>query len=226
MHNWLEFPARVRYVYHLQVKENKMQETLLPQPVELAQIILQSGPAEVRERVHYIGAVDGQSVLVTHPARGNQLIVLARGDQLTVKLVSRRSLVSFHSSVSRVCSSPFPYLHLSWPRHVTRTPLRKHPRINTNIAGTAELNGRAAPVRVCNLSLDGARLDALSEAKPGDRLMLSFALPGDGRPPLKLAAAVRNAAGRDESKQLGVEFIDVSPEVRGALAEFLLIQTE
>jgi hypothetical protein len=203
-----------------------MQDSLLPQPVELAQIILQSGPSETRERVQYIGAVEGQSVMITHPARGQQLIVLTRGDQLTVKLVSRRSLLSFHSSVVRVCTLPFPYVHLTWPRHVTRSPLRKHPRINTNIAGTAELNGRQAPVRVCNLSLDGARIEALAEARPGDQLKLSFSLPGDTRSSLNIAAAVRNAAGRDESKQLGVEFVDLTPEVRGALAEFLLIQTE
>jgi hypothetical protein len=203
-----------------------MTETLLPQPVELAQIILQSGPSEVRERVQYIGAVEGQSVLITHPARGSQLVVLARGDQLTVKIVARRSLLSFHASVSRLCTSPFPYLHLTWPRHISRAPLRKHSRVNTNIAGTAELNGRSAPVRVCNLSLDGARLDAFSEGKPGDELLLTFVLPGDGRPALKLAAAVRNATGRDESKQLGVEFVNVSPEVRGALAEYLLLQAE
>ena len=203
-----------------------MQESLLPQPVELAQIILQSSAAEVRERVQYIGAVDGQSVMVTHPSRGSQLLMVARGDRVTVKLVAGRSVLSFNTTVARVCSTPFPYLHLSWPRQVNRAPLRKHPRIATNIAGTAMLNGREAPVRICNLSLDGARLDALSEAKSGDQFALTFALPGDSRPPLTIQIAVRNTMGWEESKQLGVQFIDVSDETRGALAQFLLRHTD
>jgi len=202
-----------------------MQQPLLPQPVELAQIILQSSETAVRERVQYIGAVDGQSVMVTQPQRGKQPVMIDRGERVTVKLVSRRSVLTFHTTVARVCSSPFPYLHLAWPRDVSRVPLRKHPRINTNIAGTAELRGRSSPVRISNLSLDGARLDALPDANSGDEMKLTFALPGDGRPAMTLTAAVRNILGV-EAKQLGVQFIDITGDVRGALAEFLLRQAD
>ena len=74
-----------------------------------------------------------------------------------------------------------------------------------------------------DLSLGGAFLQSDLLLEVGEEMEVTFGLPGEIRP-IKLKARVAWATRKSASKGvagMGLEFIDVSPAVREAIAEFV-----
>ena len=127
-----------------------------------------------------IGYVPGHSVLVRTPLMQNVPVPVREGDPVLVRTFSGRHASSFESTVTRVCRSPFPYLHLAYPQTVRQTLIRGAIRVRVNLAGTA-LNPDYTdsdlpnPITIADLSVSGALLQshtALGET--GNKIELAF----------------------------------------------------
>lgn len=172
-----------------------------------------------RQVVQLIGYVDKRCLFVTAPAdleNPSNTIPYLEGDHVTLRVFSGQNAFGFASRVERVLTSPFHYLHLSFPVQIVAKKVRAAPRVRTRI--TASLTAAEnAPVDVLltNLSRAGAELTTtVPVGKPGDAMQLAFTLNLDEGPmPLSVNAAIRSCAKRTRSDateySYGVQFLDL-----------------
>lgn len=110
-----------------------------------------------------LGFRAGQSVLLYLPKKPPQ-VMLYDGMDVEVKAPLQSGIVSFSSSILRLCPQPFPYLHISYPERCALEPLRQFPRfaldaplsalgLSSNGVTVSRLDGR-----FCDISLQGARI--------------------------------------------------------------------
>jgi c-di-GMP-binding flagellar brake protein YcgR len=174
--------------------------------------------------VRLIGYLHGQSLLVTIPKTSNGTpLQLIEGDQLVMRVFSSKNAFGFACDVQKVYKLPFSYMHISFPREVQGTLIRKAARVRTKIianvrtqqAGSPDLTGV-----ISNLSANGALLDGRREmAKAGDQLQLDFRLKlHNVEASLSLTAVVRAVLDDETLRQsgttlahFGLEFVDLQP---------------
>jgi c-di-GMP-binding flagellar brake protein YcgR len=172
--------------------------------------------------VRLIGYMQGASLLVTAPttANGNRVHLL-EGDALVMRVFSSQNAFGFGCDVERVCKLPYSYLHVSFPKDIQGTVIRKSARVRAKIIakvfaepkGSTELTGI-----ISNLSASGALLDGRrSMAEVGNILQLHFKLNLHNiETTLSLRAVVRAVIEDDVLKQsgtslahFGLEFVDM-----------------
>lgn len=174
--------------------------------------------------VRLIGYLQGQSLLVTIPKTTNGIpLQLIEGDQLVMRVFSSKNAFGFACDVQKAYKLPFSYMHISFPKEVQGTLIRKAARVRTKIiakirteqAGSPELTGILS-----NLSANGALLDGRRDmAKAGDQLRLEFRLKLHNiETNLSLTAVVRAVIEDEALKQsgttlahFGLEFVDLQP---------------
>ena len=174
--------------------------------------------------VRLIGFMHGQSLLVTAPvlADGSRVQLLEQ-DTLVMRVFSSQNAFGFACDIQRICKLPYHYMHLSFPKEVQGTVIRKSARVRAKIiakvfteqGGDVELAGV-----ISNLSANGALLDARrSTAHVGDAIRLNFRLKLHNiETSLALRAVVRAVMEEEASKQgstalahFGLEFVDMQP---------------
>lgn len=159
--------------------------------------------------VRLIGYVPDVSMLVTTPAGANAVrLQLIEGDQLVMRVFSSQNAFGFACDVQRVCKLPYPYLHITFPKEVQGTVIRKAPRVKTKIiakVNTEKEGGNDLPAVISNLSANGALLDARRNlAAPGDSIRLSFKLKLHNiEAHMSLVATVRAVFGDEVLNQGG-----------------------
>ncbi|APW43732.1 flagellar brake protein [Rhodoferax saidenbachensis] len=184
-------------------------------------------PANVsteRCSVRLIGFMPGLSILVTAPvaADGTRLQLMEK-DVLIMRVFSSQNAFGFACDIQRVCKLPYNYLHLSFPKEVQGTVIRKSARVRAKIIAKVFLE-RAADTElagiISNLSANGALLDARrNTAEVGDVMRLNFRLKLHNiETTLTLRAAVRAVIEDEALKQsgttlahFGLEFVDMQP---------------
>jgi len=183
-------------------------------------------PAQIsteRFYVRLIGYVNDMSLMVTTPVTSQDVrLQLIEGDALVMRVFVNQCAYGFACDVLRVCKLPFNYLHLSFPREVKGTVVRKAPRVKSKIIATVRHPNVGAdwPGVISNVSATGALLDARhGMADKGDLLELKFKLVlHNVETHLSVQAAVRNvftdASIERTSSDLahfGVEFLNLQP---------------
>ncbi len=144
------------------------------------QLEMAAGESRSQYYTLLIGYVPGHSVLVRTPLVQNLPVPIREGEPVLVRSFSGRHAASFESTVTRVCRSPFPYMHLAYPQAVSQTQIRGATRVRVNLAGTALRPEYAdsdlpSPITIADLSVSGALLEshtALGET--GNRIELAF----------------------------------------------------
>jgi hypothetical protein len=145
------------------------------------QLQLQSDVEQPRCIVTLVGYLDGQSLIVTTPIVNGSMLLIREGQDFVVRLFCGKSAYAFAASAKRVTNTPYPHIHLTYPKSVRGMVVRASPRGRTNIIchATAE-NGRGHACVARDISLGGAQISA------GDRI-------GDVGDPVTLNFRVRIA---------------------------------
>lgn len=126
-----------------------------------------------------IGYVFGKTILVQTPVVGNQVLMLRENQTLSVRAFSNTSAFAFSTQITKIASSPVPYLHLGWPRSVQKVAIRGAARIEFNLSATVT-NHSVTPaaqhsVVIVDLSTTGAAFAADKPVgKKDDELTLQF----------------------------------------------------
>ncbi|WP_210541973.1 flagellar brake protein [Rhodoferax sp. PAMC 29310] len=174
--------------------------------------------------VRLIGYCQDLSLLLTTPATANNVrLQLMEGDQLIMRVFSSQNAFGFACDVQRVCKLPYNYLHVSFPKEVQGTVIRKEARVKTKII----VNIRAAPENgknltgiISNLSANGALIDGPRKlAEPGETIRLTFRLTLRSiEASLSLLAVVRAAFDDEKLKQSGTSLTHFGVEFVGLVA--------
>ena len=163
-------------------------------------------------------------------AQGN-IAPFREGELLAVRLMAGKEIVAFQSEVRKICFSPFPYVHLSWPEILQRQMLRKSMRVNTQLIVriTAGGGARRYSGRVINLSVGGAQLmvpDASLNRE--DEIQLALRLMAAGQEHLlTLGARVRSVNVEPmpdavQSVRYGLEFLPMGTPEQLVLENYIL----
>ncbi|HJV53530.1 MAG TPA: flagellar brake protein [Noviherbaspirillum sp.] len=170
-----------------------------------------------------IGYVKDEYILVKIPAEHGVLMSFHEGEKLTIRVFTGVKVCSFNTFVERVFMHPYFYAHLTFPKVVRAASLRMAMRVKVDLQGLvapfdAAPDARKLPVRIDNLSISGALLEA-SEAigKNDDMVELAFALPvhpGNHEIPISAQARIRNVGvrkggspGKPDMHVCGVQFV-------------------
>jgi hypothetical protein len=127
-----------------------------------------------------IGYVPGYSVLIRTPLVQNLPIPVPESTHVVVRAFSGRHAYTLESRIDRVCRSPYPYLHLSYPAQVQQTLIRGALRVRVALPGTvsSSIVQDDAPPRaivLSDLSVSGAQLETgHSLGEPGEKFGLAF----------------------------------------------------
>lgn len=174
--------------------------------------------------VRLIGYMPDLSMMITAPTTvNNARMQLMESDHLVMRVFSNQNAFGFASEVLRVCKLPYSYLHISFPKEIHGTVVRKSARVLTKIfakvrperAGDSELTGV-----ISNLSATGAMMDGSRDvAEKGDSIRLSFRLKLHNiEMDMSLNAVVRTIFEDGKLKQsgtslthYGMEFVDLQP---------------
>jgi len=163
---------------HLQTGKLDVTDNLLALPVRLGDAWQMQSDNKTGQR-HYaklIGYVNQQSLIVIMPSAD---ALPACGEGFLLRGFVGNKIYEFYSKVLQVNSSPYPYLHLSFPKQVTTTQMRRAIRVRTHRPATASgLAGRLkVELLISELSATGAALrSAACLGEVGDYLTLNFTL--------------------------------------------------
>ena len=194
-------------------------EQLQPHVGDRLQLELLADDARGQYFTLLIGYVPGHTVLVRTPLVQNLPVPIPEGAPVLVRAFSGRHASSFESTVTRVCRSPFPYLHLAYPQTVKQTLIRGAIRVRVNLAGTA-LNPEYAdsdlpnPITIADLSISGALLESATVlGETGNQIELAFKFlvqPNNYEVRLTTSADIQSVRktrqGNDDSFVHGVRF--------------------
>jgi c-di-GMP-binding flagellar brake protein YcgR len=126
--------------------------------------------------VTLIGYLADQGVIVSTPVLNGSVMLIREGQIFVVRLFSGKSAYAFTATTLKVTNTPFPHLHLSYPKEVRGLVVRGSSRARANIichASNAHGNGFACVAR--DISMGGA-LIAVKEkvGEVGDKLSLKL----------------------------------------------------
>jgi hypothetical protein len=152
-----------------------------------------------------LGYRNGESILVHLPKKPPQVLV-REGIKIEAKFALQMGIVSFASTILRVCEQPYPYLHFAWPQTIEVEPLRRFPRFPFQLplqltaftaAGIATAKVRG---RFCDISLQGARFGLEKElTSVVTKVLLSAKVTVAAMEhSLDLHGEIKRAFGRDE----------------------------
>lgn len=108
------------------------------------QLQFQSDVEPSRCFVTLIGYLEGQSVIVTTPIINGSLMLVREGQDFVVRLFSGKTAYAFTSMAKRVTNTPYPHLHLAYPKEVRGLVVRGSSRGRINIICHATAEGAVA----------------------------------------------------------------------------------
>lgn len=157
--------------------------------------------APERFNVHVIGFVKSKSLLVSAPLAEGKLVFVRDGQTFMVRAFSGLNVYAFRARALKYQYSPFPYLHLSYPKRIDGKRIRKALRAPVSIIVSVHENAEGRQVgagKIVDISVGGARM--LSQTSFGERdqsFWLSFKVClGEMEEYVKTQATIR-AKGED-----------------------------
>ena len=197
---------------------------------------LQDDGRRVRPAVKFIGQMPPLSLLVTAPMQDGKLMLLREGQVFVVRCFSHHMASAFTTRVLKVCTAPYPYLHLSYPERREEVQVRNSRRVNVLLAATvasARDGGTwSVPMAaiVSDMSATGTMLETGEPLGPaGTRLKIDFYLPleGLGEQPLSVEGYIRSVyeeGGPEDRNRYGIEFAKMDPSAQLVLRAFVYEQ--
>jgi len=180
-----------------------------------------------------IGALEQRGLIVTAPQQDDRLVLLREGANVIVRILTGSVVYAFPARVMRACSTPYPYVHLSYPQNPEQSRIRSAQRVEAELA--VEIRGPDGQTRsagLLDISLTGALLAAEARfAELGDRIAID-ARPeiGGVRRTMSIPATVRNiqqtdaAADQPPQTLYGLQFEGLDPDSALTLRAYIYEQ--
>lgn len=183
--------------------------------------ILTDGTDE-RYSAKLIGFSHGHSVLVTTPMIDGNYQFMRVGDTFILRVFSRRSAFAFTTHIIKSLHTPYPYLHLAYPREIRSLVVRKNDRAKVKVicslADYDNVQLQEAGI-IINISIDGAMIGVKKMfGHKGQRLSIKFKVFVNGAEAFLGLEAVIKSVSTNQFKdtnfpcQLGLQFVNVSTE--------------
>jgi c-di-GMP-binding flagellar brake protein YcgR len=180
--------------------------------------------------VKLIGYVKDRSLIVTTPKQNGYVMLLREGQEFVVRFFSGKSAYAFPASILKVLNTPYPHLHLTYPREVSGLLVRSGMRARVNlIASVSRADGESHGASLHDLSIGGAMLRARRRFGVVDeRVGIKFRVDVTGiEQYVSLPAMIRSL--REEANpedgetyyHHGVQFVDIEPQAKLALSAFV-----
>ena len=164
--------------------DNNMEKNVLELSLSVGDSLqLQFHPGKATDERYYvrvIGYLTGRSIITTTPTSNGKLMFVKEGQQFAVRLLSGNSVQGFVSTVMKNAATPYPYIHLSYPKELESKVVRKAQRVNTKIIAavqnheTGKSHIKTKSALISDLSTAGALVispEAIGEV--GDMISIS-----------------------------------------------------
>lgn len=171
----------------------------------------------IRYSVQLIGYVKGKSIFVTSPMVDGKLEFVRDGQTFVVRAFSGKKAYAFVAAALKSVHVPHPYLHLSYPKELRCTVVRRGVRVQVKMGASALLGQpvrAAADLMLTDLSVGGASAIAKQAlGSKGEEGQLSFKVrAAEQEESLTLKVALRSVMPSEQGDGFkhGFEFLDMS----------------
>lgn len=183
-------------------------------------------PLSHNESVKLIGWLDKTGVLLSAVNSQGTILPFREGQSVKAKTIAGKDVISFEAIVEKVCFTPFPYLHLSWPDTLQIRQLRNSLRVNTQLIASVSGDGiHSIPARITNLSASGAMLEGSDlQLETDQEITMALRLHAAGIDhTMSIKAIVRNQKSEPPATlvQYGLEFIPLATTERLVLEHYI-----
>ncbi len=140
------------------------------------QVQVQSKTASPRYYVTLVGYLVGESVIVTTPILNGKILLIREGQSFVARLFTGNNAYAFTTLAKKVTNSPFPHLHLTYPKEVRGVVVRSSSRAQANIICHATVKGGKGIACVAlDISIGGVLLAAKEQiGATGEKLVLKL----------------------------------------------------
>ena len=139
-------------------------------------ILLESrGPVPGRHYTTLVGYAPGESVLVRTPVEGGLPVPYADGQSLSLRAFTGIGVFAFDTAIQRICTSPFHYLHLTFPASVRGARIRHTERVRVALPTEIQVGERRLPALITDLGVGGAMLECAAKLTVGTPLTVHLA---------------------------------------------------
>jgi c-di-GMP-binding flagellar brake protein YcgR len=178
-----------------------------------------------RYTARLVGYVKNKTILVTMPLVEDKYVLVREGQSFVVRAFSGKKAYAFTAFVTKAVHTPFPYLHLSYPRELSCATIRHRARIPVSIISSISIEEQREAVSaiLTDMSLGGASAVIKHPyGEIGQRGRLRFKISAVGETVLMdLAIILRSIAPIDNGGcRHGFEFVDLSTHDRLVLSAF------
>jgi c-di-GMP-binding flagellar brake protein YcgR len=191
---------------------------------------LQGAAADApRHAVKLLGYAKGRSVMVTPPMVDGAYVMVKQDAAFIVRFFSGKGVYAFPAHVLKMSNTPFPYLHLSYPKKVRGMRVRRAQRARVRlISSVTDIYGALHAATLVDISKGGALLAAKAAlGQVGDLLQLKFRLQFDDIDQfVHVKAGIRTVRNNPEPESEahavhhGLEFAEVQGGDRLALSAY------
>jgi hypothetical protein len=138
------------------------------------QLQFQTETEKYRCLVTLIGYLAGESVIVSMPVINGRLMQMREEQTLNARFFSGKNAYAFSAVVRKTTSTPYPYLHLSYPPEVRGLVVRSSPRAQAHINCHASTrDGSSYKCIARDISMGGALIASREQmGKVGEKLLL------------------------------------------------------
>ena len=187
---------------------------------------LSTDPLKHSESVKLMGWLDKTGVMISALSMQGSILPFRQGQAIKAKTIAGKDVISFDAVVEKVCFSPFPYVHLSWPDTLQIRQLRNSLRVNTQLIASISGDGvTSIPARITNLSASGAMLEGSDlQLETDQEITMALRLHAAGIDhTMSIKAFVRNqkSAPPATSVQYGLEFTPLNGNDRLVLEHYI-----
>jgi c-di-GMP-binding flagellar brake protein YcgR len=151
---------------------------------ELLQAQVWAGQNSQKYSVRLIGYCEKRSVLVTAPEFNGHVILAHEGQNIVMRYFSGKNAYAFTTSVLRVCNTPYPYLHVTYPVSIQEMKIRKAVRVKTNVSAFVYREDTPEMKLACtisDISFTGVQLGStVSLGQVGDVFKLCIQVSSQG----------------------------------------------
>ncbi|HEY0846605.1 MAG TPA: flagellar brake protein [Noviherbaspirillum sp.] len=181
----------------------------------------------IRYTVRLIGFVKNKTVFVTAPAVDGKFEFIRDGQTFVVRAFSGKKAYAFVAAAVKSVHSPHPYLHLSFPKEVRCTVVRRGVRAQVKIIASVWLgdSARTGAAVLTDLSMGGTS-GTIKQVlgQKGEEGQIKFKVHAAGQDEflsLKMALRSVNPSENGDGFKHGFEFLDVSIHDRLILSAFV-----
>lgn len=181
---------------------------------------------DTRFVVKLIGFTKGKSVLVTAPFADGKYLLVRENQSFVVRVFQGKKAYAFSVTALKSVYNPYPYLHLSYPKQIVSSVIRRTARASVNMPATIEFNGQPQnKITLTDLSLGGA--SGIMSGKFVDKKdtgVITFKLNVVGYEELlSILVVVRAVEPTDDGTafRYGVEFTNMPTQYKLILSAFV-----